>query len=78
MAKRQATRMAHLKQMLYEQRITQRRVAHVLGLSETTVSRILNGRQEMTASQLSGLAVLLGCDANTVLGSAPVTRETSQ
>lgn len=61
--------MANLRTLLDDAGITQRQLAVALDTSESTVSRIVAGRQSATAEQVSAIAKVIGEDPATVLSA---------
>jgi len=60
-------KMLRAKSLLYERNILQADLARVLEISETRLSRILNGRDRPRETELARLAAELGVSAEELL-----------
>ena len=60
-------KMLRAKSLLYERNILQADLARTMGISETRLSRILNGRDRPREAELSRLAVELGVSEEELL-----------
>ncbi len=60
-------KMLRVKSLLYERNILQADLARTLGISETRLSRILNGRDRPREAELARLAVELGVSEEELL-----------
>ena len=60
-------KMLRVKSLLYERNILQADLARTMGMSETRLSRILNGRDRPREAELARLAVELGVSEEELL-----------
>ena len=60
-------KMLRAKSLLYERNMLQADLARVMGMSETRLSRILNGRDRPRETELARLAAELGVSAEELL-----------
>ena len=60
-------KMLRAKSLLYERNILQADLARTMGISETRLSRILNGRDRPREAELARLAVELGVSEEELL-----------
>ncbi len=60
-------KMLRVKSLLYERNILQADLARTMGISETRLSRILNGRDRPREAELARLAVELGVSEEELL-----------
>ena len=60
-------KMLRAKSLLYERKILQADLARTMGISETRLSRILNGRDRPREAELARLAVELGVSEEELL-----------
>ena len=60
-------KMLRVKSLLYERNILQADLARTMGISETRLSRILNGRDRPREGELARLAVELGVSEEELL-----------
>ncbi len=57
-----------LKKLLLERNISQEELAGIFGISRPTAAKIINGKKEMTISEIRKLAEALGISTSEVLG----------
>ena len=60
-------KMLRVKSLLYERNILQADLARTLGISETRLSRILNGRDQPREAELARLSMELGVSEEELL-----------
>ena len=60
-------KMLRAKSLLYERNMLQADLARTTGISETRLSRILNGRDQLREAELARLAVELGVSEEELL-----------